>query len=75
LTPLDLLLRLLHRHDGPVMRGTSYILGSAVMLTGVALVITAMLQVFRRHGAHGLELVILMVSGALLILCGRWVIQ
>lgn len=57
------------------MRGTSYVLGSAVMLTGVALVITAMLQVLSRRGAHGLEPAMLLTTGVLLIVFGRWVIQ
>jgi type IV secretory pathway VirB2 component (pilin) len=57
------------------MRTASYVLGSAAMLVGVAFIITAVLQVMRRRGAHGLELALLLVTGLVLVLFGRWVIQ
>lgn len=45
------------------------------MLLGVAFIITAIVQLLRRRGSHGVELWLLAVTGALLILFGRWLIQ
>jgi hypothetical protein len=57
------------------MRSVSFVLGSTVMLIGVALVVTAMLRSFRRDwGRGGREVWLLVVAGAPLILLGRWLI-
>jgi len=58
------------------MRSASFVLGSIVMLLGVALVITAMLRSFRRDwGRGGREVWLLVAAGAPLILLGRWLIR
>jgi len=52
------------------------VLGFAIMLVGVALVVTAVIRSLRRDWALGAyEIWALPVAGVCLILLGRWLVQ